>query len=89
MKKLIVRVKEVRGRCNIHVVGDYFEVIGSMLRLPPGKHLCFYSLSSLIPLLPAKQRKINELDDWLPKVKEVECPDPEGRVIWEIIEVPE
>ncbi len=89
MKKLIVRVKEVRGRCNVHVVGDYFEVYGSRITLPPGKHICFYSLSSLIPLLPAKQRKIDEPGDWMLKVKEVECPDPEGRVIWEIVDVSE
>jgi len=38
----------------------------------------------LLPLLPAKQRKIDEPDDWLPKVFEIECPDPKGRVIWEI-----
>jgi len=37
-------------------------------------------------LLPARQRKIDEPDDWLPKVFEVMCPDPKGRVIWEIIE---
>ncbi len=89
MKRLIVRVKAVRGRCDVHKVGDYFEVNGSRITLPPGGHVCFYSLSSLIPLLPAKQRKIDEPHDWMVRVNEVECPDPEGRVIWEIVEVAE
>ena len=48
------------------------------------KHICIYALSSLLPLLPAKQRNIDEKDDWLPEVFEIECPDPQGRVIWEI-----
>jgi len=90
VKRLLVRVKEVRGRCNIHKPGDYFEVVGGRIMLTgSNKYVCMYSLSSLMPLLPAKQRNIVEPDDWLPKVKEVECPDPEGVVIWEIIEVGE
>ncbi|MCS7109005.1 MAG: TIGR04076 family protein [Sulfolobales archaeon] len=89
MKKLLVRVKEIKGKCNIHKVGDYFEVSGSMLTLPLNRHVCFYALSSLIPLLPAKQRKVDEPNDWLPRVREVSCPDPEGRVIWEIVEMSE
>ena len=45
-----------------------------------------YALASLLPLLPAKERKIDEPGDWLPEVREIQCPDPEGIVIWEIIE---
>ncbi|UCD97146.1 MAG: TIGR04076 family protein [Candidatus Bathyarchaeota archaeon] len=85
MKTLIVRVKAIEGYCNTHQVGDCFRLEGGKLSLPEGnKHVCLYALSSLLPLLPAKQRKIDEPDDWLPEVFEIECPDPEGRVIWEI-----
>ena len=87
MKKLVVRVKEVRGYCNIHREGDCFVLDGGKLQLPgPNKHVCIYALSSLLPLLPAKQRRIEEPDDWLPRVREVQCPDPKGIVIWEITE---
>jgi hypothetical protein len=36
--------------------GDYFELHGEMLRLPPGQGFSIYSLAALLPLLPAKQR---------------------------------
>lgn len=87
MKRLLVRVKEIQGHCNIHEVGDCFRLEGGRLMLPgPNKHICIYALSSLLPLLPAKQRKIDEPEDWLPRVSEVQCPDPKGMVLWEIIE---
>ena len=85
MKTLIVKVKEIEGHCDSHKVGDCFRLEGGKLSFPrENKHVCIYALSSLLPLLPAKQRKTDEPDDWLPKVFEVECPDPKGRVIWEI-----
>lgn len=86
MKNLVVRVKEVRGKCNVHKPGDCFKLISGRLVLPgPNKYVCIYALSSLLPLLPAKQRNIVEPSDWLPKVREVQCPDPKGVVIWEIV----
>ena len=85
MKTLIVRVKAIGGSCDTHKVGDCFRLEGGKLSFPEeNKHFCIYALSSLLPLLPAKQRKIDEPNDWLPKVIEVECPDPKGRVILEI-----
>jgi len=85
MKTLIVTVKTIEGYCNTHKIGDCFRLEGGKLSFSgENKHVCIYALSSLLPLLPAKQRKIDEPDDWLPKVFEVECPDPKGRVIWEI-----
>ena len=85
MKKLIVRVKEIRGCCESHHVGDCFRLEGGKLSLPGNnKHICIYAFSSLLPLLPAKERNPNEPDDWLPRTWEVECPDPNGGVIWEI-----
>jgi uncharacterized repeat protein (TIGR04076 family) len=85
MKTLIVRVKAIGGSCDTHRVGDGFRLEGGKLSFPgENKHFCIYALSSLLPLLPAKQRKTDEPNDWLPKVIEVECPDPKGRVILEI-----
>ena len=37
-------------------LGDYFELHGEMLHLPPGQGFSIYSLAALLPLLPAKQR---------------------------------
>jgi uncharacterized repeat protein (TIGR04076 family) len=66
--------------------GDYFTVRDGDLRIPAGGYVCLWALQSLLPLLPAKERRIAEDpdEDWLWRVHHAQCPDPEGRVIWEI-----
>src|ERR1700736_2286424 len=56
-------------------LGDYFELHGEMLILPPGQGFSIYSLAALLPLLPAKQR-ITDPSDWMSTDAEVACPDP-------------
>src|SRR5207237_1880128 len=56
-------------------VGDYFELQGEMLKLPPGQGFSIYSLAALLPLLPAKQR-LTDPHDWMSTDAEVACPDP-------------
>ena len=56
-------------------LGDYFELHGEMLKLPPGQGFSIYSLAALLPLLPAKQR-ITDPNDWMSSDAEVACPDP-------------
>ena len=56
-------------------VGDYFEMRGDMLHLPPGQGFSIYSLAALLPLLPAKQRPTHK-NDWMTTDAEVACPDP-------------
>ncbi len=56
-------------------LGDYFELHGEMLILPPGQGFSIYSLAALLPLLPAKQRDTAPLD-WMSSDAEVACPDP-------------
>jgi len=55
--------------------GDFFELRGEMLHLPPGQGFSIYSLSALLPLLPAKQRATDP-NDWMSTDTEVACPDP-------------
>jgi uncharacterized repeat protein (TIGR04076 family) len=55
--------------------GDYFELRGEMLHLPPGQGFSIYSLAALLPLLPAKQRATDP-NDWMSTDAEVACPDP-------------
>jgi carbon-monoxide dehydrogenase iron sulfur subunit len=70
MRKLIVKVKEIKGKCDIMKIGDYFILDGGKLILPDkNKHVCIYALSSLLPLLPAKQRNIVEPEDWPLKIE--------------------
>jgi uncharacterized repeat protein (TIGR04076 family) len=56
-------------------LGDYFELQGEVLKLPPGQGFSIYSLAALLPLLPAKQR-ISDPNDWMSTDAEVACPDP-------------
>ena len=56
-------------------VGDYFELKGEMLFLPPGQGFSIYSLAALLPLLPAKQRPTHP-NDWMTSDAEIACPDP-------------
>jgi uncharacterized repeat protein (TIGR04076 family) len=56
-------------------VGDFFEVQGETLHLPPGQGFSMYSLAALLPLLPAKQRATHP-SDWMSTDAEVACPDP-------------
>jgi uncharacterized repeat protein (TIGR04076 family) len=55
--------------------GDYFELRGEMLYLPPGQGISIYSLAAILPLLPAKQRLLHP-SDWMSTDDEVACPDP-------------
>jgi uncharacterized repeat protein (TIGR04076 family) len=42
-----------------------------------------YAIASILPLLPAKQRKMAS-DDWLEQDSLVACPDPEEKLIMKI-----
>lgn len=80
-----VTVEEIRGEsvCSM-AVGDYFEITeSSKLRIPEGKHFCMYALNSVIPIIAAKQRDLNE-NDWLEKDSHIICPDPEEQLIMKI-----
>jgi uncharacterized repeat protein (TIGR04076 family) len=82
---LRVTVERIEGRsvCGLEV-GDYFEVTESnRVRIPAGKHFCMYALASVLPLLPAKQRRL-PAEDWLELDSHVACPDPDERVIMRI-----
>jgi len=82
---LRVTVERIEGRsvCGLRV-GDYFEVTeSSRVRIPQGKHFCLYALSAVLPLLPAKQRRLPD-EDWLERDALVSCPDPDERVVMRI-----
>ena len=82
---LRVTVERIEGRsvCGLQT-GDYFELTESnRIRIPDGKHFCMYALSAVLPLLPAKQRKLPE-EDWLEQETFVACPDAEERMIMRI-----
>jgi uncharacterized repeat protein (TIGR04076 family) len=80
-----VTVERIEGRsvCGLEV-GDYFEVTeSSRLRIPEGRYFCLYALQSVLPLIPAKQRRL-PAEDWLEQDSLVCCPDPDERVVMRI-----
>ena len=58
-----------------HHAGDYFLVIGEDLVFPETRSFSMYSLAALLPLLPAKQRVLQE-NDWMLSDSVIACPDP-------------
>lgn len=64
--------------------GDYFEMRGEMIHLPPGQGFSIYSLAALLPLLPAKQRPTDR-NDWMTSDSEIACPDPNCSTRFRII----
>jgi uncharacterized repeat protein (TIGR04076 family) len=65
-------------------LGDYFDLRGEMLYIPPGQGFSIYSLAALLPLLPAKQR-VSDPNDWMSTDAEVACPDPNCSTRFRII----
>jgi uncharacterized repeat protein (TIGR04076 family) len=82
---LRVTVERIDGRsvCGLEV-GDYFEVTeSSRVRIPEGKHFCLFAIQAVMPLLPAKMRRLPE-QDWLEQDNLVCCPDPEEGLVMRI-----
>ena len=72
---LRVEVVANRGRMMCHEqIGDYFDVSGGRLSLPPGQSFPLYALAALLPLLPAKQRP-SDPNDWMTTDTDIACPD--------------
>lgn len=58
-----------------HKVGSYFLVEGENLIFPEDHTFSLYSMSALLPLLPAKQRPLHR-NDWMLSDSLIACPDP-------------
>ncbi len=81
---LKIEVVECRGEmvCN-HKIGDYFELSGENLTLPPGQSFPIYPLAALLPLLPAKQRDTHP-HDWMTTDTDMARPDRNCGAIFRI-----
>ena len=58
-----------------HKEGDHFLVQGENIIFPENDHFSMYELSALLPLLPAKQRMLDD-NDWMKTDTLIACPDP-------------
>jgi uncharacterized repeat protein (TIGR04076 family) len=89
MYELKIEVTKVLGECSADppmTPGQYFTVTNGDIRIPEGCSICAWALHSLLPVITPKERKILESkeDDWMWRVHHVQCPDPDGRVVFEI-----
>ncbi len=81
---LRIAVESVGGHCTSRMkTGDYFVLRSGRIYIPAGRHFCLYALQAVLPLLPAKQRILQD-GDWLKDESRVLCPDPAGNVILRI-----
>lgn len=74
LKVEVVAPPDAKLWCNANP-GDWFEVRGELIYLPPGQGFSLYSLAAVLPLLAAKQR-VSDANDWMASDAEVACPDP-------------
>jgi uncharacterized repeat protein (TIGR04076 family) len=89
MYELKISVNEVLGVCTAEPPmkrGQYFTVSNGDIRIPQGSHVCAWALHSLLPVITPREREIleSEEDDCLWRVHHVQCPDPDGRVVFEV-----
>jgi uncharacterized repeat protein (TIGR04076 family) len=93
VRELRVEVERVEGTCTgpvPMVPGVAFHIRDGRLFFPRGGPICLFALQSILPLLPAKERGIEGgfASHRLERVRHVQCPDPDGRVIWRIDQHP-
>lgn len=83
LKVEIIKVKAgLESICNHHL-GDFFEVSGENLSIPEGKTFSLYAMAAVLPLLPAKQRALDD-NDWMSHDDLVMCPDPNCQAVMRI-----
>jgi uncharacterized repeat protein (TIGR04076 family) len=88
LRNLRVMVEEIKGKCTSGMKpGDCFLLHSGRLYIPASGHFCLYALHATLPLLPAKQRPL-ENGDWLKEDSHVICPDPAGNVVMRIERYP-
>ena len=81
---LVVEVEKIEGNCTCEMkVGDCFHLKVGKISIPDQADFCLYALQSVIPLLPAKQRKCHPAD-WMETDSRVICPDPACQLVMRI-----
>lgn len=94
MRTLKISVSKIVGKCTADpplIRGESFYVNHGDIFIPGGGSVCLWALQSLLPLVPAKERKISEQksQDWMWRVHHIQCPDPDGRVVFRIDRLPD
>ncbi len=93
MHELWIEVERIEGACSSErpmELGTGFLVRNGRLIFPNGGPICLFALQSILPLIPAKERIVDgdPNSDWMAQVHQVQCPDPNGRTLWNIEQRP-
>jgi len=93
MVELWIEVERVDGVCTGPVpmgIGTGFLVRNGRLHFAPGKPICMFALQSVLTLVAAKERVLDDDPnaDWIASVHGVQCPDPKGRTQWRLEQRP-
>lgn len=67
-----------------HAVGEYFEVRGEDIFLPPGQGFSLYALGAIIPLLAAKQRMSQPNDFYEKDDLLIADPDVHSKAVYRV-----
>ena len=73
-----ITVKEIKGDCHAHKVGDTYlvEQDGYSLRFEKGEKFCTYALSGMLPIFSGLSKEL-EKGDWMAAETQIyQCPDP-------------
>jgi len=84
MYKLILEVKEVKGRCAAgYKVGDKIVVKEPSILVKESNNVCLYAIGALLPYLTVAYREVSK-SDWINQLQHLQCPDPINTVIFKI-----
>lgn len=82
--KARLTVTAVKGHCAAgYEVGDRFECDGTTIRGQEGQGICLYAFPSLMPYLAAFCRETAP-DDWINRLRELQCPDSTNTVVFAV-----
>ena len=93
MHELWISIERIEGACSSERpmgLGTGFLVRNGRLAFPNGGPICLFALQSILPMIPAKERVLNNdpTADWMARMHHAQCPDPNGRTIWRIEQRP-
>jgi len=93
MHELWISVERIEGTCSSErpmKLGTGFLVRNGRLVFSEGGPICLFALQSILPMIPAKERVLDNdpAADWMSRVHHAQCPDPKGRTIWQIEQRP-
>jgi uncharacterized repeat protein (TIGR04076 family) len=93
MAKLIIRVKEIKGECAVHTVGDEIIIHGPEIDLKKTDRICIHALAPLLHYAVALKEGADPVKLGLAKEGKkayIHCPDPGneytdgGQVVFEV-----